>query len=43
MHVAARTLASDAMSMFCDHQDVMAVRQTGWAMLCSADAQVGLL
>jgi hypothetical protein len=40
MHVAARTLASDAMSMFCDHQDVMAARQTGWAMVASADAQV---
>eukprot|EP00878_Enallax_costatus_P009641 GHUV01010072.1.p1 GENE.GHUV01010072.1~~GHUV01010072.1.p1 ORF type:complete len:949 (+),score=263.54 GHUV01010072.1:230-3076(+) len=39
LHVTARTVASDAMSMYCDHQDVMGVRQTGWAMLCSDDAQ----
>ncbi|WIA16310.1 hypothetical protein OEZ85_013010 [Tetradesmus obliquus] len=39
MHVTARTLAADAVSMFCDHQDVMGVRQTGWVMLAAADAQ----
>ena len=33
-HVAARAIAAHALSIFGDHQDVMAVRQTGWAMLC---------
>ena len=32
-HVAARALASHALSIFGDHQDVMAARQTGFAML----------
>jgi pyruvate-ferredoxin/flavodoxin oxidoreductase len=35
MHVAARTLATHALSIFGDHQDVMAVRQTGWVMMAS--------
>jgi pyruvate-ferredoxin/flavodoxin oxidoreductase len=35
IHVAARSLAAQALSIFGDHQDVMAVRQTGWAMLAS--------
>jgi pyruvate-ferredoxin/flavodoxin oxidoreductase len=35
IHVAARSLATQALSIFGDHQDVMAVRQTGWAMLAS--------
>src|ERR1700758_740617 len=39
MHVAARSLAAQALSIFGDHQDVMAVRQTGWAMLASASVQ----
>ena len=34
-HVAARTLASHALSIFGDHQDVMSVRQTGCAILAS--------
>ncbi len=38
-HVAARALAAQALSIFGDHQDVMAVRQTGWAMLCSNSIQ----
>jgi len=36
MHVAARTLATHALSIFGDHSDVMACRQTGFAMLCSS-------
>jgi pyruvate-ferredoxin/flavodoxin oxidoreductase len=39
MHVAARALATHALSIFGDHQDVMACRQTGFAMLCSASVQ----
>jgi len=39
MHIAARTLATHALSIFGDHQDVMACRQTGFAMLCSASVQ----
>jgi len=39
MHVAARALAAHALSIFGDHQDVMAVRQTGWAMLASNSVQ----
>src|SRR6476660_4098434 len=39
MHVAARTLASHALSIFGDHQDVMACRQTGFAMLCANSVQ----
>ncbi|MBI1292599.1 pyruvate:ferredoxin (flavodoxin) oxidoreductase [bacterium] len=38
-HVAARSLATHALSIFGDHSDVMAVRQTGWAMLCSHSVQ----
>ncbi len=38
-HIAARTLATHALSIFCDHSDVMSVRSTGWAMLCSASVQ----
>jgi pyruvate-ferredoxin/flavodoxin oxidoreductase len=34
MHVAARTLAAHALSIFGDHSDVMACRQTGFALLC---------
>ena len=38
-HVSARTLASQALSIFGDHQDVMSVRQTGFALLASASVQ----
>ncbi|MFL5256881.1 MAG: pyruvate:ferredoxin (flavodoxin) oxidoreductase [Rhodopila sp.] len=38
-HVAARALATQALSIFGDHSDVMAVRSTGFAMLCSASVQ----
>lgn len=38
-HVAARTLASHALSIFGDHQDVMAARQTGFAMLAEGSVQ----
>ncbi|MBI5916577.1 MAG: pyruvate:ferredoxin (flavodoxin) oxidoreductase [Bacteroidetes bacterium] len=38
-HVAARSLAAQALSIFGDHQDVMATRPTGWAMLCAASVQ----
>jgi len=39
MHVAARTVATHALSIFGDHSDVMACRQTGFAMLCSGSVQ----
>src|SRR3982750_3450570 len=39
IHVAARSLAAQALSIFGDHSDVMAVRATGWAMLCSHSVQ----
>jgi pyruvate-ferredoxin/flavodoxin oxidoreductase len=39
MHVAARTLATHALSIFCDHSDVMACRQTGFALLASNSVQ----
>jgi len=38
-HVAARSIAAQALSIFGDHQDVMAVRQTGWALLSSGSVQ----
>ncbi|HSV26989.1 MAG TPA: hypothetical protein VLH60_03770, partial [Sedimentisphaerales bacterium] len=38
-HVSARSLACQALSIFGDHSDVMACRQTGFAMLCSGDVQ----
>jgi len=38
IHVAARTIAKHALSIFNDHSDVMACRQTGFAMLCAANA-----
>src|SRR5256714_14886174 len=38
-HVAARSVATQALSIFGDHSDVMAARQTGWAMLCSSSVQ----
>lgn len=39
LHVAARTVATHALSIFCDHSDVMAARQTGMALLCSGSVQ----
>jgi pyruvate-ferredoxin/flavodoxin oxidoreductase len=39
IHVSARAIAAHALSIFGDHQDVMAVRQTGFAMLASAPVQ----
>ncbi len=38
-HVAARTVATHALSIFGDHSDVMAVRSTGWAMMASNSVQ----
>ncbi|MEB2286533.1 MAG: pyruvate:ferredoxin (flavodoxin) oxidoreductase [Anaerolineae bacterium] len=38
-HVSARSLAVHALSIFGDHSDVMAVRQTGWALLASGSIQ----
>ncbi len=38
-HVAARSIATQALSIFGDHSDVMAVRSTGWAVLFSANVQ----
>jgi pyruvate-ferredoxin/flavodoxin oxidoreductase len=38
-HVSARSLACQALSIFGDHSDVMAVRQTGFALLCSNSVQ----
>ena len=38
-HVSARSVATHALSIFGDHSDVMAVRQTGWAMLPSGSVQ----
>ena len=38
-HVSARAIASHALSIFGDHQDVMATRQTGFAMLASGSVQ----
>ena len=39
MHVAARTVATHALSIFGDHSDVMSTRSTGFAMLCSGSVQ----
>ena len=39
MHVSARALAAQSLSIFGDHQDVMACRQTGFAMLASSSVQ----
>ncbi len=38
-HVSARALATHALSIFGDHQDVMACRQTGFALLASSNVQ----
>jgi pyruvate-ferredoxin/flavodoxin oxidoreductase len=39
MHVAARSIAAQGLSIFGDHSDVMAVRQTGFALLAAASVQ----
>jgi pyruvate-ferredoxin/flavodoxin oxidoreductase len=39
IHVSARCLASHALSIFGDHSDIYACRQTGFAMLCSSNVQ----
>ncbi|NLI17548.1 MAG: pyruvate:ferredoxin (flavodoxin) oxidoreductase [Actinomycetales bacterium] len=39
IHVAARTVATHALSIFGDHSDVMAARMTGWAMLAAGGVQ----
>jgi len=39
LHVSARALAAHALSIFGDHQDVMAVRQTGFALLAASSVQ----
>jgi pyruvate-ferredoxin/flavodoxin oxidoreductase len=39
LHVAARSIAAQGLSIFGDHSDVMAVRQTGFALLASASVQ----
>ena len=39
IHVAARTIATHALSIFGDHSDVMGCRMTGWAMLCASSVQ----
>ncbi|ORJ61294.1 pyruvate:ferredoxin (flavodoxin) oxidoreductase [Geothermobacter hydrogeniphilus] len=38
-HVSARAIAAQALSIFGDHSDVMACRQTGWTMFCSNNPQ----
>jgi pyruvate-ferredoxin/flavodoxin oxidoreductase len=38
-HIAARAIAAHALSIYGDHQDVMAARMTGWAMLASNNVQ----
>lgn len=42
LHVSARALAAHALSIFGDHQDVMSVRMTGFAMLSSCSVQEAL-
>ena len=39
IHVAARTIATHALSIFGDHSDVMHARTTGWAMLAAGSVQ----
>ncbi len=39
LHVAARAVATHALSIFCDHSDVMMARTTGFALLCSSTVQ----
>lgn len=39
IHVAARSVSSHALSIFCDHSDVMATRMCGFVMICSDNVQ----
>ncbi|PWI34527.1 pyruvate:ferredoxin (flavodoxin) oxidoreductase [Vibrio albus] len=39
LHVATRTVATHALSIFCEHSDVMAARQTGFALLAAGSVQ----
>jgi len=39
IHVTARAISKHGLSIFNDHSDVIATRQTGFAMLCSCDVQ----
>ena len=39
IHVASRSVASHALNIFCDHSDVMSVRETGFCMLASSNPQ----
>ena len=39
IHVTARSIATHALSIFGDHQDVYAARQTGWAMMATSSVQ----
>ncbi|MBQ8909013.1 MAG: pyruvate:ferredoxin (flavodoxin) oxidoreductase [Clostridia bacterium] len=39
MHIASRSVASHALSIFCDHSDIMATRSTGFAMIGSNSVQ----
>ena len=39
IHVASRAVASHALSIFCDHSDVMAARSTGFPIICSTSVQ----
>lgn len=39
IHVSSRSVATHALSIFCDHSDIYACRQTGWAILCSSSVQ----
>lgn len=39
LHIAARTVGTHAMSIFGDHSDVMACRDTGWAQYCTGSVQ----
>ena len=39
IHVASRNVATNNISIFAEHSDVMACRQTGFAMLCSSNVQ----
>lgn len=39
MHVASRSISTQALSIFGDHQDIYAARMTGWAMLATGSVQ----
>ena len=41
LHVSARSVATHALNIFCDHSDVMACRQTGFILLASSSVQEG--